>query len=72
MKKLNEQEKKFIKAKLDKTLKISAKRKENKEKLIEDILDMFQGDIYNYEEVMLDLCKESLQKLTQKQLKSWL
>jgi len=37
MKKLNEQEKKFIKAKLDKTLKISAKRKENKEKLIEDI-----------------------------------
>ncbi len=72
MKKLNEQEKKFIKAKLDKTLKISAKRKENKEKLIEDILDMFQGDIYNYEEVMLDLCKESLQTRTQKQLKEWL
>lgn len=69
---ISEEEKKFIKAKLDKTLKISAKRKENKEKLIEDILDMFQGDIYNYEEVMLDLCKESLQTRTQKQLKEWL
>ena len=70
--KISEKEKEFIKAKLDKTLKISAKRKENKEKLIEDILDMFQGDIYNYEEVMLDLCKESLQTRTQKQLKEWL
>ena len=29
---ISEEEKKFIKAKLDKTLKISAKRKENKEK----------------------------------------
>ena len=69
---ISEEEKEFIKAKLDKTLKISAKRKENKEKLIEDILDMFQGDIYNYEEVMLELCKESLQTRTQKQLKEWL
>ena len=69
---ISEEEKEFIKAKLDKTLRISAKRKENKEKLIEDILDMFQGDICNYEEVMLDLCKEALQKRTQKQLKEWL
>lgn len=69
---ISEKEKEFIKSKLEKTLRIHAKRKENKEKLIENILDMFQGSICNYEEVMLDLCKEALQTRTQKQLKEWL
>ena len=36
------------------------------------ILDMFSGDIYNYEELMLDLCRESLETRTQKELKTFL
>lgn len=69
---MSQNEKDFIKSKLEKRLQISTKRKENKEKLIEDILDMFQGDICNYEEAMLDLCRESLKTRTQKELKEWL
>ena len=49
MKEITKEEKDFIKSKLEKTLKISQKRKENKQKLINDILDMFSGDICNYE-----------------------
>jgi len=69
---ISEKEKEFIKAKLNKTLRISAKRKENKKKLIENILDMFSQNMYSYEGCVLDLCKEALQKRTQKQLKEWL
>ena len=72
MKEITKEEKDFIKFKTEKTLKISQKRKENKQKLIDDILDMFSGDIYNYEELMLDLCRESLETRTQKELKEWL
>ena len=61
MKEITKEEKDLIKFKTEKTLKISQKRKENKQKLIDDILDMFSGDIYNYEELMLDLCRESLE-----------
>lgn len=72
MKELSEQEKVFIKAKLEKTLKLSAKRKENKQKLINEILDMFSGDICNYEDLMLELCEEALKTRTQKELKTFL
>lgn len=72
MKEITKEEKDFIKSKIEKTLKISQKRKENKQRLINDILDMFSGDIYNYEELMLDLCKESLETRTQKDLKTFL
>lgn len=72
MKEITKEEKDFIKSKLEKTLKISQKRKENKQKLINEILDMLSGDIYNYEELMLELCEESLKTRTQKELKYWL
>ena len=72
MKEITKEEKDFIKSKLEKTLKISQKRKENKQKLINEILDMLSGDIYNYEELMLELCEESLKTRTQKELKEWL
>lgn len=72
MKETTKEEKDFIKSKIEKTLKISQKRKENKQKLINEILDMLSGDIYNYEELMLKLCEESLKTRTQKELKEWL
>jgi hypothetical protein len=72
MKETTKEEKDFIKSKIEKTLKISQKRKENKQKLINEILDMLSGDIYNYEELMLELCEESLKTRTQKELKEWL
>lgn len=72
MKEVSKEERQFIRERLNKTLRISAKRKENKQKLIGDILDMFKENMYSYESCVLDLCKESLQKRTQKQLKEWL
>jgi len=72
MKEITKEEKDFIKSKLEKTLKISQKRKENKQKLINEILHMFSSDMYSYESCVLDLCEESLQKRTQKELKEWL
>jgi hypothetical protein len=72
MKEITKEEKDFIKSKIEKTLKISQKRKENKQKLINEILDMLSGDIYNYEELMLELCEESLKTRTQKELKTFL
>ena len=72
MKEITKEERNFIRARLERTKKISQKRKENKQKLIDDILDMFSGDIYNYEELMLDLCEESLKTRTQKELKTFL
>ncbi len=72
MKEITKEEKDFIKSKLEKTLKISQKRKENKQKLINDILDMFSGDICNYENLMLDLCEEALKTRTQRELKTFL
>lgn len=72
MKEITKEEKDFIKSKIEKTLKISQKRKENKQKLINEILHMFSSDMYSYESCVLDLCEESLQKRTQKELKEWL
>ena len=72
MKEITKEEKDFIKSKLEKTLRISQKRKENKQKLINEILDMFRGDMYSYEGCVLDLCRESLETRTQKELKTFL
>lgn len=72
MKEITKEEKDFIKSKLEKTLKISQKRKENKQKLINEILHMFSSDMYSYERCVLNLCEESLQKRTQKVLKEFL
>lgn len=65
-------EKEFIKKKKAKRLQISSKRKENKQKLINEILHMFSSDMYSYENSVLSLCEESLNLRTQKQLKEWL
>ena len=46
MKEITKEEKDFIKSKLKKTLKISQKRKENKQKLINEILDMLSGELF--------------------------
>lgn len=72
MKETTKEEKDFIKSKIEKTLKISQKRKENKQKLINEILHMFSSDMYNYENAVLNLCEESLKTRTQKELKEWL
>jgi hypothetical protein len=72
MKEITKEEKDFIKSKLEKTLRISKKRKENKQKLINEILHMFSSDMYSYENCVLDLCEESLKTRTQKELKEWL
>lgn len=72
MKEITKEEKDFIKSKLEKNLKISQKRKENKQKLINEILHMFSSDMYNYENAVLNLCEESLKTRTQKELKEWL
>jgi len=72
MKEISKEEKDFIKSKIEKTLKISQKRKENKQNLINEILDMLSGDIYNYENLMLELCEEALKTRTQKELKTFL
>jgi hypothetical protein len=70
MTELTKEEKDFIKSKLEKTLQISQKRKENKQKLINEILDMFSNDMYSYESFVLDLCEEALKTRTQKELKN--
>lgn len=45
------------------------KQRINKDKLIEELIeDMFE-DTYNYEDYMRGLCREALQKRTQKELK---
>ena len=72
MKEITKEEKDFIKSKLEKNLKISQKRKENKQKLINEILHMFSSDMYSYENTVLNLCEESLKPRTQKELKEWL
>ena len=72
MKEITKEEKDFIKSKLEKTIKISQKRKENKQKLINEILHMFSSDMYSYENTVLNLCEESLKTRTQKELKEWL
>ena len=33
---------------------------------------MFSGDIYNYENLMLELCEEALKTRTQKEVKTFL
>lgn len=72
MKEITKEEKDFIKSKIEKTLKISQKRKENKQKLINEILHMFSSDMYSYEDFILDLCEETLKTRTQKELKTFL
>jgi len=72
MKETTKEEKDFIKSKIEKTLKISQKRKANKQKLINEILHMFSSDMYSYEDFILDLCEETLKTRTQKELKTFL
>jgi len=72
MKEITKEEKDFIKSKIEKTLRISQKRKENKQKLINEILHMFSSNMYDYEDLVLNLCEESLNTRTQKQLKEFL
>ena len=72
MKEITKEEKDLIKFKTEKTLKISQKRKENKQKLINQILHMFSTDMYSYEDFILDLCEEALKTRTQKELKTFL
>lgn len=48
------------------------KAKQNKEKLIEEIVDNMMNDIYNYKDVIRDLLTEVFQKTSQKDLKTWL
>jgi hypothetical protein len=51
---------------------IAAKRAENKQKLINQILFMISTDMYNYEGLCLNLAEEALQTKTQKELKEYL
>jgi len=51
---------------------IAAKRYENKQKLINQILHMMSTDMYDYEDLCLSLAEEALQTKTQKELKEYL
>jgi hypothetical protein len=44
-------------------------RKANKEKLIEQVIDMIENDQFEYERFTYDLCREALKKWTNRQLK---
>ena len=48
------------------------KRREVKRKLIEQVVDMLQGDVYNYEEFTYDLVREALWRRTNKEMKEML
>lgn len=48
---------------------LSWKRIENKNILIEDIIDNLWDNIYSSEEYIKDLCREALNRRTQKELK---
>ena len=49
--------------------KLAAKRLENKEKLINEIINMIRNNMYEYEDFCMDLVEEALKKRTQKELK---
>ena len=51
---------------------IALKRAENKEKLVDEIINMIQDNMYEYEKFCLDLVREALLKRTQKELKEFL
>ena len=51
---------------------LSLKRKENKEKLVEEVVGMIMDDMENYEDHIRDLITEVLHKRTQKELKTYL
>lgn len=51
---------------------LSWKRKNNKEKLVEKVVEMIKDDPYNYKEVISDCLYESFSKCTQVELKTWL
>lgn len=48
------------------------KAKQNKKDLIDDFIWELKGDIYGYEDYILDLVRETLEKRTQKELKYFL
>lgn len=51
---------------------IAAKRIENKQKLVKEVLSMIYENMHEYKNLCLDLMEESLQRRSQKQLKEWL
>lgn len=56
---------------MDKLSKAEVAR-QNKQELINDFIDELKGDLYNYEDYIFDLVRETLQKRTQKELKYFL
>ena len=51
---------------------IATKRAENKQKLINEILHMISSDMYEYEDLVLNLAESELERWTQKDLKTLL
>jgi len=51
---------------------LAHKRKENKQKLLDEVVEMIDEDHYNYRRVIKDCLYESFSKCTQKELKTWL
>jgi hypothetical protein len=48
------------------------KAKENKEKLVEEIIDMILDNSHNYRDVIESCIRESFSKCPQSELKTWL
>lgn len=48
------------------------KAKENKQQLIQEIVDNMMNNTYNYKDVIRDLLTEVFQKTSQKELKTWI
>jgi hypothetical protein len=58
-----------IKEKKDYFKKVAEKRKANKSKLIENVISDIFDDVWSYKDYAKDLCRESLNKRNQKELK---
>lgn len=56
----------------EKNKQISKKRKENKDKLINQVYDMITDDLYGYKELVNEFIFKGISKMTQKDLKTWL
>lgn len=51
---------------------LAFKRKENKQKLLDEVVQQIMSDMYNYKQVIQECLYESFNKCPQHELKTWL
>jgi len=57
---------------LEKCENLKRKRKENKQKLLDEVVEQIMSDMYNYKQVIQECLYESFNKCPQHELKTWL